>query len=128
MLPDFQEYHNENGSVEFCWINKPTVDSFPKPSLQVSATGLLWSQSDWSAELFRWPLISPGKSSRLPAWESDIKHFHQPLDSYVGLSFSQLAVQNTERQVCTFGFKLHIVGRRHLDVGMLYLMLPRDAL
>lgn len=53
---------------------------------------------------------------------------HQPLDSYVGLSFSQLAVQNTERQVCTFGFKLHIVGRSHLDVGMLYLMLPRDAL
>lgn len=89
------------------------ADWSPHATFQVSATGLLRSWSERSAELFSWPLIAPGESSHLPALESDIQRFHQPLDFFffffsTNVYILQLAVQNTERQVCTFGFQLQI--------------------
>lgn len=73
----------------------------------MSATGLLRSQNEWSTELFSWLLIAPRESFHLPAWE------FQLTDWLLHLFVFRLAVQNTERQVGTFWFKVHFNGRTH---------------
>lgn len=112
-------------------INRWIADWSPHAALKVSATGLLRSWSERSAELFSWPLIAPGESFHLPAWDI----LHSALSPFTGLlhvfCLLRLAVQNPERQVCTFGLTLnHLNSKTHLDIFRqfgLYLILLWDA-